>query len=36
MVARRTHIAALFREGEYHADHVLQGRPDHDYPAGGK
>jgi len=30
------HIAALFREAEYHADHVLQGRPDHDYPAGGK
>lgn len=30
------HIAALFREVEYHADHVLQGRPDHDYPAGRK
>jgi ArsR family transcriptional regulator, lead/cadmium/zinc/bismuth-responsive transcriptional repressor len=23
------HVAALFREAEYHADHVLRGRPDH-------
>jgi DNA-binding transcriptional ArsR family regulator len=30
------HIAALFKEAEYHADHVLQSRPDHDYPAGGQ
>ncbi len=26
------HIAALFREAEYHADHVHQGLPDHPYP----
>jgi DNA-binding transcriptional ArsR family regulator len=26
------HLAALFREAEYHADHVLQGLPDHPYP----
>lgn len=26
------HVAALFREAEYHADHVRQGRPDHPYP----
>lgn len=27
------HVAALFREAEYHADHVLSRRPDHAYPA---
>ena len=26
------HVAALFREAEYHADHVQQSRPDHPYP----
>ena len=26
------HIAALFREAEYHADHVRANIPDHDYP----
>jgi DNA-binding transcriptional ArsR family regulator len=26
------HVAALFREAEYHADHVRQGTPDHAYP----
>lgn len=26
------HVAALFREAEYHADHVRQGLPDHLYP----
>lgn len=26
------HLAALFREAEYHADHVRHGRPDHHYP----
>lgn len=25
------HVAALFREGEYHADHVRQSIPDHPY-----
>jgi DNA-binding transcriptional ArsR family regulator len=25
------HVAALFREAEYHADHVRQGFPDHPY-----
>jgi ArsR family transcriptional regulator len=25
------HVAALFQEAEYHADHVRQGRPDHPY-----
>lgn len=25
------HLAALFREAEYHADHVRQGLPDHLY-----
>jgi DNA-binding transcriptional ArsR family regulator len=25
------HVAALFKEAEYHADHVLHGRPDHPY-----
>jgi len=27
------HIAALFREAEYHADHVRQDLPDHPYPS---
>lgn len=27
------HVAALFREAEYHADHVRTGLPDHPYPA---
>jgi ArsR family transcriptional regulator, lead/cadmium/zinc/bismuth-responsive transcriptional repressor len=27
------HVAALFKEAEYHADHVLHGRPDHPYPS---
>ena len=26
------HVAALFREAEYHADHVRQALPDHPYP----
>lgn len=26
------HLAALFQEAEYHADHVHQGIPDHPYP----
>lgn len=26
------HVAALFREAEYHADHVRQGLADHPYP----
>jgi ArsR family transcriptional regulator, lead/cadmium/zinc/bismuth-responsive transcriptional repressor len=26
------HLAALFREAEYHADHVRQALPDHPYP----
>lgn len=26
------HVAALFREAEYHVDHVRQGIPDHPYP----
>jgi DNA-binding transcriptional ArsR family regulator len=26
------HLAALFREAEYHVDHVRHGRPDHGYP----
>jgi ArsR family transcriptional regulator, lead/cadmium/zinc/bismuth-responsive transcriptional repressor len=26
------HVAALFREAEYHADHVRQNLPDHPYP----
>jgi ArsR family transcriptional regulator len=25
------HLAALFREAEYHADHVRRNRPDHPY-----
>jgi DNA-binding transcriptional ArsR family regulator len=26
------HLAVLFREAEYHADHVFQDLPDHPYP----
>lgn len=26
------HLAELFREAEYHADHVRSGHPDHPYP----
>lgn len=26
------HLAALFREAEYHADHIRQGLSDHPYP----
>lgn len=26
------HLAALFKEAEFHADHVLHGRPVHPYP----
>jgi DNA-binding transcriptional ArsR family regulator len=26
------HVAALFREAEYHADHIRSGLPDHTYP----
>jgi ArsR family transcriptional regulator, lead/cadmium/zinc/bismuth-responsive transcriptional repressor len=26
------HVAALFREAEYHVDHVSQGTADHPYP----
>jgi DNA-binding transcriptional ArsR family regulator len=26
------HVAALFREAEYHADHVRRALPDHAYP----
>jgi hypothetical protein len=26
------HIGALFREAEYHADHVRQNLADHPYP----
>ncbi len=26
------HVGALFREAEYHADHVRQGTADHPYP----
>ena len=26
------HVVALFKEAEYHADHVLRRRPDHSYP----
>lgn len=26
------HVAALFKEAEYHIDHVRQGLPDHPYP----
>ena len=26
------HLAVLFREAEYHADHIYQGLPDHSYP----
>lgn len=27
------HVAALFREAEFHADHLRHGIPDHPYPA---
>jgi predicted transcriptional regulator len=27
------HVAALFKEADYHIDHVRQGLPDHPYPA---
>ena len=27
------HVAALFQEAEYHADHVRSGLPDHPYPS---
>jgi ArsR family transcriptional regulator, lead/cadmium/zinc/bismuth-responsive transcriptional repressor len=30
------HVAAIFKEAEYHADHVLRGRPDHAYPQGDR
>ena len=26
------HVGALFREAAFHADHVRQGLPDHQYP----
>ena len=26
------HVAALFKEAEYHADHLRRGLPDHPYP----
>jgi len=26
------HVAALFKEAEYHADHIRRGLPDHAYP----
>jgi len=26
------HVTALFREADYHIDHVRQGLPDHPYP----
>lgn len=26
------HVAALFKEADYHIDHVRQGIPDHPYP----
>jgi DNA-binding transcriptional ArsR family regulator len=26
------HVAALFKEADYHVDHVRQGIPDHPYP----
>jgi len=25
------HVAALFKEADYHVDHVRQGLPDHPY-----
>ena len=28
------HVGALFKEAEYHADHLLRGRPDHPYRKG--
>lgn len=30
-----SHVAALFQEAEYHADHVRRGLPDHPYPRPG-
>jgi len=30
------HVAALFREAEYHADHVRQGLPDHPIYGGSR
>ena len=27
------HVAALFKEADYHIDHVRQGLPDHTYPS---
>src|SRR5215469_4336886 len=27
------HVAALFKEADYHIDHVRQGLPDHPYPS---
>ncbi len=30
------HIAAVFREAEYHADHVRSGLADHPYPPTGR
>jgi ArsR family transcriptional regulator len=30
------HVAALFREAEFHADHVRQGFADHPYPTLGQ
>ncbi len=26
------HVAALFKEADFHIDHVRQGLPDHPYP----
>ena len=26
------HVGALYKEAEFHADHVQRGRPDHPYP----
>ncbi len=30
------HVAALFKEAEYHADHVLSGHSDHSYHVSGE
>jgi DNA-binding transcriptional ArsR family regulator len=30
------HVAALFKEADYHIDHVRQGLPDHPYPASNE
>jgi DNA-binding transcriptional ArsR family regulator len=27
------HVAALFKEAEFHADHIRSGMPDHPYPS---